>query len=188
MRPVQVEYIVPANQQGPPQRIPPPDEAVRRLPSFVAPDPPRQTPATVDAPAWLVQQRPLDVGAVWTPTDGARETTSAMDRARALQVRLVPWLAAWFLIALVVGVATALAARQWPAGALVTVLLFAVLTAVTWTKANRTDYEYSREGTERHRLDTAADLTRQQMEHEHELRRMALQAYLESLDRHERGK
>ena len=146
-----------------------------------------QPPAVVDAPAWLTERQPLDVGAVWTPTDGAQERTSAMDRAKALRVRLVPFLVTWGLIAGVVGVVVWQVAKQWPAGALLALLLFATLTAVTYYRLNRTDYDYSREGTERHRLDTAADLARQRMQHDYELHRMALGAYIEALDRHERG-
>ena len=130
----------------------------------------------------------MAVDAVWTPVEGAQDRTSAMDRARALQVRLLPFLAVWGLIAVVVGVVVALLAKGWPAGALLGVLVFAGLTAVTYYRLNRTDYDYSREGTERHRLNTAADLARRRMNHEHELRRMALDAYLQSLERHEGGR
>ncbi len=188
MRPVQVEYIVPAKQEGQPQRVQPPEDAIRRAPSFVAPDPPQQPPAVIDAPAWLTQQQPLDVGAVWKPADGAQERTSAMDRAEALQVRLRPFLWAWAGVGVVVGGAVWLLGGAWPAGAMLGALLFAALTAVTYYKLNGQDYEYSREGTERHRVSTAADLARQQMQQDHELRRMALQTYLDALERHERGK
>jgi hypothetical protein len=159
-----------------------------RGPTFVpAQLPAVKTPAPVDAPAWLTERQPLAVDAVWTPVDGAQERTSAMDRAKALRVRLVPFLVTWGLIAGVVGVVVWQVAKQWPAGALLALLLFATLTAVTYYRLNRTDYDYSREGTERHRLDTAADLARRQMNHEHELRRMALDTYLRTLERHEGG-
>jgi hypothetical protein len=154
---------------------------VRRA-NFVAPEA-KQPPATIDAPAWLVERQPMALDAVWTPVDGAQERTSAMDRAKALRVRLVPFLVTWALIAVVVGVVVAMVAKQWPAGAMLAVLLFALLTAVTYYRLNRTDYDYSREGTERHRLDTAADLARRRMNHEHELRRMALETYLRSLEK-----
>jgi len=111
-----------------------------------------------------------------------------MDRAQALRVRLMPFLWAWGGVGVVVGGAVWLLGGAWPAGAMLGALLFAALTAVTYIKLNGQDYEYSREGTERHRVSTAADLARRQMQHEHELRRMALEAYLESLERHERGK
>lgn len=187
MRPVQVEYIVPAKQEGQPQRVQPPEAAIRRAPSFVAPDPPRQPPAALDAPAWLTQAQPLDVGGVWTPTGGAQERTSPMDRAQALQVRLRPFLWAWGGVGVVVGGAVWLLGGAWPVGAMAGALLFAALTAGTYIKLNGQDYEYSREGTERHRVSTAADLAREQMRNDHELRRRALETYLQALERHERG-
>ena len=195
-----VEYIqsqvdAPPDAQPPQAVVPYADQErqgiVRRGPAYVAAQPeprPAQTPAAVDAPAWLTQTQPLEVGAVWTPTNGAQERTSAMDRAEALQVRLRPFLWAWAGVGVVVGGAVWLLGGAWPAGAMLGALLFACLTAVTYIKLNGQDYEYSREGTERHRVSTAAALSRQQMQHEHELRRMALEAYLESLERHERGK
>ena len=162
---------------------------VRRSgPTFIAAQPARQPPATVDAPAWLVERQAMPLEGAWTALEGAQEHTSAMDRAKALRVRLVPFLATWGLVALVVGVIVALVAKQWPAGALVTLLLFALLTAVTYYRLNRTDYEYSREGTERHKIDVAADLARRNMAHEHELRRMALETYLRTLEQHEGGR
>ena len=75
----------------------------RNGPAFVAAEP-RQPPAVIDAPAWMVERQPMAVDAVWTPVEGAQDRTSAMDRARALQVRLLPFLAVWGLIAVVVGV------------------------------------------------------------------------------------
>lgn len=163
---------------------------VRRAagPAFVAADPKPITPVTVDAPAWLVERQPLDVGTVWTPTDGAQERTSAMDRAKALRVRLLPFVGLWGLLAVIVGAVVLYVAQNAPGAALVGLLVFTALTAGTYIKLNGQDYEYSREGTERHRVSTAAGLAREQMQHEHELRRLALGAYLEALERHERGK
>lgn len=197
VKPVRVEHITPgmweddepaATQRG---RVAYADQVsagiVRSGANFVTPHA-AQPAAAVDAPAWLTERQPLAVDAVWTPVDGAQERTSAMDRAKALQVRLVPFLVAWAGVGGVVGVSVWLLAGTWPAGAMAGALLFAGLTAVTYYRLNRTDYDYSREGTERHRLDTAADLARRQMNHEHELRRMALETYLRTLERHEGGK
>ena len=158
----------------------------QRPPTFIAAQPTRP-PATIDAPAWLVERQPMPLEGAWTALEGAQEHTSAMDRAKALRVRLVPFLLTWGLIAAVVGIVVAMVAQQWPTGALVTLLLFALLTAVTYYRLNRTDYEYSREGTERHKIDVTADLARRNMAHEHELRRMALETYLRTLERHEGG-
>lgn len=149
-------------------------------------EPVRQPPAVVDAPSWIVQQQPVQLDGALVAVDGARENTSAMDRAEALQLRLRPFLLAWTGVGVVVGGAVWLLAGTLPVGALLAALTFAVLTAGTYYRLNRTDYEYSREGTERHKVDTAASLARQHMTQEHELRRMALEAYLNALDRQER--
>lgn len=198
MRPVQVEYVqsqVNTQPDTPPAGAVPYAEQehqglVRRGPSYVPAqaEPPRQLPAPAQPPAWVTQAQPLEVGGVWTPVEGAQERTSPMDRAQALRVRLTPFLWAWGGVGVVVGGAVWLLGGAWPAGAMLGALLFAALTAVTYYKLNGQDYTYSREGTERHRLDTAAGLAREQMRNDHELRRMALQTYLDALERHERGK
>ncbi len=66
--------------------------------------------------------------------------------------------------------------------ALLGLLAFTALTAFTYYRLNRTDYDYSREGTERHKVDTAAYLMERNMEHEQELKRMALDAYLRQIE------
>jgi hypothetical protein len=158
--------------------------------TFVAPSAQlaRREPVTVDAPAWLVTREPMPIAGAWEAQNGAKEATSAMDRAQALRVRLLPFLWAWAAVGVVVGGAVWLVAGVLPIGALLAALTFAGLTAVTYYRLNRTDYEYSREGTERHRISTAADLQREAMRHDQELRRLALESYLAALERHERDK
>jgi hypothetical protein len=109
-----------------------------------------------------------------------------MDWAQALRVRLVPFLWTWAGVGLVVGGAVWLAAGALPLAALLGSLAFAALTGLTYYRLNRTDYDFSREGTERLRIGTAADLERARMAHEQELRRIALDAYLRQLERRER--
>jgi hypothetical protein len=178
-RQIKVEHIVPYAQR-------PATDIVRRASSFVAPEP-KQLPATIDAPAWLVERQPLDMANVWTPTEGARESTSAMDRAKALRVRLLPFVVLWVLLSVIVGVVVLYAAKNAPGAALLGLLTFTALSAFTYYRLNRTDYEYSREGTERHRLDTAADLARRRMNHEHDLRDRALDIYEQTLKHDGRG-
>jgi hypothetical protein len=177
-RQIRVEHIVPYVDQ---ERT----EIVRRASSFVAPES-KQLPATIDAPAWLVERQPLDVANVWTPTPGAVESTSAMDRAKALRVRLWPFVMLWILLAVIVGVVVLYVAKNAPGAALLGLLTFTALTAFTYYRLNRTDYDYSREGTERHRLNTAADLAKMRMRHEQELRERALDIYEKTLT-HDKG-
>lgn len=156
--------------------------------NFVAPLPaPLATrPQTIDqAPQWVTQAQPLEVGQAWQPQQGAKETTSAMDRAKGLRIRLVPFLVLYGLAGVVVGGAVWLVAESVPLAALGAVLTFAAFGVGTYVKLNGQDYAHSGAGVERHRVDTAADLARTQMEHTHELRKMALDAYLETLERNE---
>ena len=80
---------------------------------------PRQPPAVIDVPAWVVQSQPAPLDGALAALDGARETTSAMDRGQALQVRLRPFLLAWAGVGVVVGGAVWLVAGAWPIGATV---------------------------------------------------------------------
>ena len=151
--------------------------------NFVTPAPlATRQPQTIDAPAWLATSQQTDVANVWAAPDGARENTSAMDRARALRVRLLPFVLLWALLAVIVFVVVLFVAQNAPGAALLGMLAFTALTAFTYYRLNRTDYDYSREGTERHKVDTAAYLMERNMEHEQELKRMALDAYLRQLE------
>lgn len=149
-------------------------------------EPVRQPPAVIDAPGWIVQQQPVPLDGALVAVDGARESTSAMDRAQALRVRLMPFVGLWALLGLVVGAVVLILAQSTPGAALVGLLVFTAMTAHTYIRLNGQDYAHSREGTERHKVNTAASLARQHMTQEHELRRMALEAYLNALDRQER--
>ena len=154
--------------------------------NFVAPAPlATRQPQTIDAPSWLATSQPVDLATAWTAVDGAQERTSAMDRAKALRVRLLPFVGLWALLAVIVFVVVLYVAQNAPGAALLGLLAFTALTAVTYVKLNTTDYQYSREGTERHKVDTAAYLAERQMDHEQELRRMALDAYLQTLEQGE---
>jgi hypothetical protein len=162
--------------------------AKKQLPmpaNFVAPLA-KRAPATIDAPAWMVQQQPLDIARGWQTLEGAQEHTSAMDRAKALRVRLVPFLWGWLGLSAVVGAAVLYVAENVPVAGLLTLLLFSALTAFTYIRLNGQDYAHSREGTERHKVDVAADLARMQMQHEQELRRMAMGFYVKQLEGRER--
>lgn len=109
-----------------------------------------------------------------TTLEGARETTSGMDRSKALVVRLAPFTAVWLVLS--VGVSWAASMGGW-----FTLCLFAGLTASTYAFMDKREYEYSRNGLERHKVDTLASLKRDEMAHQQELRRMALEAHLKLL-------
>jgi hypothetical protein len=155
--------------------------------NYVAPAPlARREPITIDTPAWLVQPAPLQVANAWEPQNGAKEETSAMDRAQALRVRLLPFGLLWALLGIIVGIVVLVVAQNAPGAALCALLTFVAMTSTTYIKLNGQDYAHSREGTERHRITTAADLQREAMRNDQELRRLALETYLRSLEIHQR--
>lgn len=155
-----------------------------RMQNFVAPErtiePVKAEPI---APAWLGNEPPIDVSPAFAVAPGTREHTSAMDRARALRVRMFPFVVIWAGVGLIVLSALLFAAVEWPLASLAGALVFAAMSAVTYYRLNRTDYDYSREGTERHRLDVAENIAHARMEHEQELKRMALDAYIRMMER-----
>jgi hypothetical protein len=146
----------------------------------------KRDPVTVDAPAWMVQQEPLNLAAGWTTIEGAQEHTSAMDRAKALRVRLLPFVLLWLLLSGVMGFIVYQVVQSNVGAGVTTLLLFSALTAFTYYRLNRTDYEFSREGTERHKVDTAADLAKTQMRYNAEARRDAWGYYVKQLEKRER--
>lgn len=160
--------------------------------NFVTPTPaPLATrqPTTIDqAPQWVTQAQPLDVGHAWQPQTAAKEATSAVDRAKGLQIRLWPFLLLYGLAGTVVGIGVWLVAGSVPGAALAAVLVFAGMGIGTYRRMNLDDYDHSGAGVERLRITEAAQLQREQLEQTHELRKMALEAYLETLERHQEGK
>lgn len=107
--------------------------------------------------------------------EGSTEKTSGMDRSLALVVRLIPFSVVWFILA--VGVGWAADMGDW-----FTLCFFSGLTAVTYAWLDRQDHQFSRNGLERHKVNTLAGLKRDEMSHQQELRRMALEATLKMLE------
>lgn len=60
-------------------------------------------------------------------------------------------------------------------------MAFAALTSVTYAYLDRQEYQFSRNGLERHKVDTLAGLKMAEMAHQQELRRMAMDAHLKML-------
>ena len=87
-------------------------------------------------------------------------------------IRLLPFAAVWLLLT---------GGVVWLLGLTLPYLLigFAVLTAATFIKMNGQEFDHSRNGLERHRVNRAADLRQTELENTHELKKMALQTYLE---------
>lgn len=109
-----------------------------------------------------------------TTLEGSHERTTSMDRSKALVVRLMPYSAVWLVLS--VGVAWWASMGGW-----FVLVAFAALTSVTYAYLDRTEYQFSRNGLERHKVNTLASLKRDEMSHQYELRRMALDAHLKML-------
>lgn len=116
----------------------------------------------------------VHVDAPMTTLEGSHERTNAMERSRALVVRVLPFSVVWLILSVGVSWAAAL-------GGGFTLCLFSGLTAVTYAWLDRQDHQFSRNGLERHKVNTLASLKRDEMAHQQELRRMALEAHLKML-------
>ncbi len=156
--------------------------------NFIAPVPAEIVQVRRDAPPvpdWLGAPTPAALP-VFESQPGARENTSAMDRAQALRVRLLPWVGVWALLSIIVGVVVIRVVGDLPGAGIATLLIFSAMTAFTYYKMDSKDYEYSREGTERHKVDVVHDIALARMDHELEQKRLAFSFYLTLLDRTEK--
>jgi hypothetical protein len=155
--------------------------------SFVAPAPPEviQVRREPQLPDWIGAAAPLDLPS-FASSEGTREASSPLLRAQALRVRLLPFALLWAVIAIVLGVAVILTIGSMPGAGLTALLTFGALTAFSYYRMNGQDYTYSREGTERHKVDTVHALELAKMEHNLEVRRMAFDFYLKLLEREAR--
>lgn len=107
--------------------------------------------------------------------EGSQERTTGMDRSLSLVVRLAPFSVVWLCLAIGVSWAASM-------GAGFTLMFFAGLTAATYAYLDRQEYQFSRNGLERHKVNTLASLKRDEMTHQQELRRMALETTLKMLE------
>jgi hypothetical protein len=118
------------------------------------------------------------------PVDGIQEQTSAWDRAKSVVMRSAP------LLLLVGLLASAGALIAWVLGgtvpsALTFLVLMAVLGGLLYRWESHTEYSHSRAGVERLRITQGANIEMAKIEHEAELRRMALDAYIRLMERRE---
>lgn len=113
-----------------------------------------------------------DADRVLGAVGGGEEYSTPITRAKGQVIRLLPFTAVWLI--LTAGLVWLLG-LTWP----YLLLGFAALTAATYYRLNRDEFEFSRNGLERHRVNAAADLAEKQLDQQHELKKMALTAYLE---------
>jgi sensor domain CHASE-containing protein len=94
-----------------------------------------------------------------------------MDRAHALLVRSIP--ISVVLLVLTIGIAW-----RFEFEAAWVMVTWGVLCAITYLLFDRQEQDYSTNGLERHRIDKAFQLRREEIRHDHELKKMALEAHL----------
>lgn len=115
------------------------------------------------------------VNAAFQAQEAARETTNGKERAVATVIRMAPMTGIFAILATGLAFALRLSLGQ-------TLVIFAIVTGVTYYRFNRTDYEHSAAGVERHRIDRATELAKAKMGYDNQLRRELAQAYLQHLE------
>ena len=148
---------------------------------------PRPAPRQMAEPAWMAQPAPVIAEGTWQPIVTQTEHSDPMTRAKATGLRMLAWGAIWLAAGLVTMAILAIVGAALPWAATFGGLLWVSLTAVTSYRVARLDHEVSAGGVERHRIDKGHDLAKAQMQHEYTLKRMALDAYLQTLERHDRA-
>lgn len=114
-------------------------------------------------------------GAAFAAQEIVRETTNGKERAVATVIRMAPMTGIFAILATGLAFALRLSLGQ-------TLVIFAIVTGVTYYRFNRTDYEHSAAGVERHRIDRATELAKAKMGYDNQLRRELAQAYLQHLE------
>lgn len=105
---------------------------------------------------------------------GAEEYATPVSRAKGQVIRLLPFTVVWLMLT---------GGMVWVMGLTFPYLLigFAVLTAGTYHAMNRTEFQHSRNGLERHKVDAALSVRMKEADQTHELRKMALKGYLRAI-------
>ena len=107
--------------------------------------------------------------------EGADERTSGKDRSIALIIRLIPFSVVWLLL-------TCAVVWKMNLQRIDGFLIFGVMTACTYYAMDKSERYDSRHGVEHHKIDSAVYLTERKLEHDQELKRMALAATLKALE------
>ena len=164
------QALLTVTERGKTRYVPRDDYQPTQLPMLGEVLPPANTDTAALVHAW--QQ----------PTEAMVEQTSATDRAKGVVLRSAPM----FGLVALLAIAGALVAYG-VAGTVPSVLTFLVTMAIIggglyWFES-RTEYAHSRNGVERLRIVESADIEHARMEHEFNLRRMALEAYIKIMER-----
>ena len=139
-----------------------------------------------------IDLQPVNVSPVFEPVrDGTRDSVSAQDRAIGYVIRLTPFLALAIGLALLGFVAFMLVTSWFGVTTSAIERLFVFLLClmgcfgVFAVTMNKTDYQHSRAGVERHRISTAADLRKHEIDALLALRREALRHTIDLIERND---
>lgn len=111
-------------------------------------------------------------------TGGSESYETPISSAKGQVIRLLPMTAVWLV--LTVGLVWLLG-LTWP----YLLIGFSALTAATYWRMNLDGHEHSRNGLERYRVRAATQVRLDENAKSHELRKMALEGYLRSIERGE---
>lgn len=136
--------------------------------------------ASNEPPAALltpVQPAPVVYDPAFTSHEnsGSEEYATPGSRAVGQVIRLLPFSLVWALLVWGLVWVLGLSTPYFLAG-------FALLTAATYYRMDKNEFQYSRNGLERHKVDSALTVRMTEMQNSHELRKMALQGYLRQLE------
>jgi hypothetical protein len=151
---------------------------LRRTGSNFVPPSPERPPAVAypvqDTPSTVIVER------VFEAMPGADEKTSGMDRAWALVTRALPLYCTWLFLSFSIGVAAASeGGNTW--GLVVGAIVLSITSGATYLYMDRQEWAHSRSGLEAHRINVAAALKSQELKQQGELKRRALDAYIDHL-------
>lgn len=159
---------------------PEPAQLAKPVSNYITPLPKREV-AAMPQPAWMAPQAmPVDFLA---PISTQMEHSDPVTRAKATGLRMVAWGIVWLGAGLITAVILSLAGTATPWSATIGGVLWLVLTAVSAYRVSKLDFDISSGGVERHRIDRGHDLARMSLQHEYSLKKMALDAWLKSLER-----
>ena len=138
---------------------------------------PDEPPAALLVP---VQTAPVIYDPAFTSYESSGSAEHATPRSRAIGqvIRLLPFSLVWALLVWGLVWILGLSAPYFLAG-------FALLTAVTYYRMDKNEFQYSRNGLERHKVDSALTVRLTELHNSHELRKIAVEGYLRHLEGHD---
>ncbi len=134
-----------------------------------------QPPAELIAAAHTQPPTIYDPAFTSHENSGSEEYATPISRAQGQVIRLIPFSIVWLLL-------TGGVVMLFGLGLPHLLAAFALLTALTYWRMNLDEFRHSRNGLERHKVDSAVTVRLTELSQAHELRKMALEGYLSQLN------